>query len=166
MVELPAPGPQKESFLPNVVAGALGALVTLAYAGSFGQLIFEGALAPFVGRGILIALVSSIVVMMVLSWRSSFPFAMGGPDANPSAVLAVTLASLAGEVVAATGPNSPELLPTILMFTFLSAIGCGLIVWLLGKQGGGAMSATFLIRWWEASSPARDSCWWPAPSRR
>lgn len=135
--ELPAVPPAQASFLPNVVAGALGAIVTVAYAGSFGQLIFDGALSPYVGRGILAALVSSVVVMLVLSWRSSFSFAVGGPDANPSAVLAVTLASLVGEVVASSGPNSPELLPTILMYTFVSAVGCGLIVWLLGERGGG-----------------------------
>src|ERR1041384_2591740 len=91
-------------FGPNIIAAVLCAIFTLAYAGSFGQLVFDGALAPYVGRGILAALVSSVAVLLVLSWRSSFEFTVGGPDSNPSAVLAITLASIAQELSAATGP--------------------------------------------------------------
>lgn len=128
---------QHQPFGPNVVAAALCAVVTFAYAGSFGQLIFDGPLAPFVGRGILAALIGSVIVMLVLSWRSSFPFSLGGPDSNPSAVLAVTMASIVNEVVASGGVSSSALLPTILMYLFLSAICCGLAVQLLGDRGGG-----------------------------
>lgn len=124
-------------FGPNLIAAGLCAIVTLAYAGSFGQLVFDGPLAPHLGRGILAALVSSVAMLVMLSWRSSFPFTVGGPDSNPSAVLAVTLASVVHEIAASSGANAPELLPTILMFVFVSAIGCGLIVRLLGERGGG-----------------------------
>lgn len=125
------------SAVPNGVAGLLAAIVAFAYAGSFGQLIFDGTLAPHVGQGILAALVTSIVTMLVLSFRSSFTYSVGGPDSNPSAVLAVTLASLAQEVAASSGAGAGELLPTILMYTFASAIGCGLIVRMLGERGSG-----------------------------
>lgn len=125
------------SFLRNLTAGLLAAIVAFAYAGSFGQLVFDGVLAPFVGHGIIAALVSSVIAMLVLSSLSSFSFSVGGPDSNPSAVLAVTLASVANGVIASSGSNSPELLPTILMYTFVSAMGCGLIVRLLGERGGG-----------------------------
>lgn len=125
------------TLVPNAVAGLLAAIVAFAYAGSFGQLVFDGVLAPYVGQGILAALISSVVAMLVLSWRSSFGFSVGGPDSNPSAVLAVTLASLAHEVIATSRAGTPELLPTILMYTFVSAVGCGLIVRLLGERGSG-----------------------------
>lgn len=128
---------RERRFLPNIVAGLLAAIVALAYAGSFGQLIFDGVLAPLVGSGIIAALISSVVVMLVLSWRSSFSFSVGGPDPNPSAVLAVTLASVANGVIASSGADSPELAPTILAYMLVSALGCGLIVRLLGERGSG-----------------------------
>lgn len=121
----------------NVVAASMCTLVTIAYAGSFGQLVFSGVLEPHVGHGILAALVSSVVMMLVLSWRSSFSFTVGGPDSNPSAVLAVTLASLSQSLVAAGGPEGPDLLPTVLMFVFLSAVACGVVVRVLGEWRGG-----------------------------
>ncbi len=145
-VTAPAPTPVRPSrwrrvfsraAVPNAVAGLLAAIVAFAYAGSFGQLIFDGSLAPYVGQGILAALVTSVISMLVLSLRSSFAFSVGGPDSNPSAVLAVTLASLAQEVVASSGADSRELLPTILFYTFVSSIACGLIVRLLGERGSG-----------------------------
>lgn len=138
----PAPAPvvtaaPKVPFGPNVVAAVLCMVVTLAYAGSFGQLVFDGALAPYVGFGLMSALVSSVVMMLVLSWRSSFRFSIGGPDSNPSAVLAVTLGSLAHEVMEAGGAKAPELLPTVMMYVLASSIGCGLVVRLLGERGSG-----------------------------
>ena len=129
----PGPAGRRDAFFSNVVAAALCAVVTFAYAGSFGQLVFDGELAPQVGRGILSALVSSVAVLLVLSWCSSLRFSVGGPDSNPSAVLAVTLASLVHQVGASSGAGAPELGPTIMMFVFVSAFGCGLIVWLLGE---------------------------------
>lgn len=121
---------------PNVVAAALAAIVTFAYAGSFGQLVFTGDLAPYVGQGILAALVSGVAVLLILAWYSSLPFTVGGPDSNPSAVLAVTLASLVQQLsIAGTSPR--EVMPTIMMFVFASAIGCGAVIWLLGSRKWG-----------------------------
>jgi sulfate permease, SulP family len=130
-------GGERHAVGSNVVAAVLCAIVTFAYAGSFGQLVFDGDLAPYVGRGILAALVSSVAVLFVLSWCSSLRFSVGGPDSNPSAVLAVTLASLVQQVAVSSGTGSRELVPTIMMFVFVSAFGCGLIVWLLGERHWG-----------------------------
>jgi SulP family sulfate permease len=121
----------------NLVAAGLSAVVTFAYAGSFGQLVFNGQLAPYVGQGILAALVSSVAVLLMLSWCSSLRFSVGGPDSNPSAVLAVTLASLVQQVSVAGSADARELLPTIMMFVFASASGCGVVVWLLGSRRWG-----------------------------
>lgn len=130
-------GHRRAAILPNIVAAGLCTIVTFAYAGSFGQLVFDGELAPYVGRGILAALISSVAVLLVLSWCSSLNFSVGGPDSNPSAVLAVTLASLVHQVGAASGADPREVLPTVMMFVFVSAFGCGLIVWLMGERRWG-----------------------------
>jgi SulP family sulfate permease len=122
---------------PNFLAGAICALMTLAYASGFATLIFGGSLAAYSGQAVLAAIVSSCVAILVLSWRSSFDFAMGGPDSNPSAILAVTVAAVAAEILHESGKGSAELLPTVLMFLFISSIGCGLLLYLIGERRWG-----------------------------
>ncbi len=128
---------QKKEFLSNATAGVLCAMMALAYASGFATLIFGGVLAPNAGQAVLAALVSSCVAIFVLSWRSSFAFGLGGPDSNPSAILATTVAAIAAQITHQSGANAADMVPTVLMFLFLSAIGCGLVLYLVGKQHWG-----------------------------
>jgi len=134
MARTPARPP---AFPPDLVAGALTAFVTFAYASSFAQLIFGGVLEPFVGPALLAALVGSIVILFTLSLRTTLFFSVGSPDANPSAIIAATLALIASDVVTSEGSGSPRLLPTVLMFVFMSSVGCGLIIYGMGERGWG-----------------------------
>jgi SulP family sulfate permease len=136
--ETPKTAPTALPFAPNVLAGTICALMTLAYASGFASLIFGGPIANHAGQAVLAAIVSSCATILVLSWRSSFGFAMGGPDSNPSAILAVTVAAIAAEIGHGTsGGESADLLPTVLMFLFVAASGCGLILYLLGERHWG-----------------------------
>jgi len=130
-------GSAPKPFTPNLVAAALCAVVTIAYAGSFGGLVFGGPLEPFVGRAVIAALVSSVVVLPLLAWRSSFFFSLGGPDSNPAAIVAFTLAALTGEILQGSQAAPAELVPTALMALFLSASGCGLVLFVMGRLGWG-----------------------------
>jgi SulP family sulfate permease len=134
--ELP-PKPAAKAFAPNLLAGAICALMTLAYASGFATLIFGGALAPYSGQAVLSAIVGSCVTILVLSWRSSFFFAMGGPDSNPSAILAVTVAAIAADLVQKSGAEDPALLPTVWMFLFAASSGCGLLLYFVGERHWG-----------------------------
>lgn len=125
----PAPG---TPLLPNLVAGALCALVTLAYASSFAALIFGGALSSSVNLGVWTAIVGSCIAILALSFLSSFPFALGGPDSNPSVILSISAAAIASEVLGESS-DSPELLPTIFVFLFGSAVLCGLLLFFFGR---------------------------------
>ena len=116
----------------DLLAGSLCALVTLAYASGFATLIFGGALASHVSSAMLAALISSCVAILMLSWRSSFHFALGGPDSNPSAILAVSVAALVLEI--APSPGGAAALPTVLMFLFASAAACGIVIYFLGHR--------------------------------
>jgi SulP family sulfate permease len=118
----------------DVLAGSLSAVVTLSYASCFATLIFGGPLAGSTSLGVLAALVSSGVALLVLSWRSSFHFTMGGADSNPSAILAVSVAVISAELAR---ENPAEVLPTVLMFLYLSALGCGLLLYLIGGRRWG-----------------------------
>ena len=131
------PGSASNSFTPNLVAAALCALVTIAYAGSFGGLVFGGPLDPFVGRAVIAALVSSIIVLPILAWRSSFFFSLGGPDSNPAAILAFTLAAVTSEILQGAKVAPAQLVPTALMSLFLSSAACGLILFTMGRLGWG-----------------------------
>ena len=66
----------------DLLAGGLCAIVTLAYASGFGTLIFGGVLAPHSSQGVLAAIICSVITLLALSVRSSFSFAMGGPDST------------------------------------------------------------------------------------
>ncbi len=134
---MPISGAAPKAFTPNLVAAALCAVVTIAYAGSFGGLVFGGPLEPFVGRAVIAALVSSVVVMSMLAWRSSFFFGLCGPDSNPAAILAFTLAAVTSDILQGSRVAPPELVPTALMSLFLSASGCGLILFVMGGLGWG-----------------------------
>lgn len=131
------PSDTRSSLAPNTVAGALTAFVAVAYASSFAQLIFGGALEPFSGVALLAALLGTVVIMLTVALRSSLFFSVGSPDANPSAIIAATLAVLAAEVAASEGAGSPHLLPTVLMFVCVSSVGCGLIIYGMGERGWG-----------------------------
>lgn len=131
----PASAPQP--LAPNLVAAALCGVVTIAYAGSFGGLVFGGPLEPFVGRAVIAALVSSVIVLPILAWRSSFFFSLGGPDSNPAAILAFTLAAVSSEILQGAKAAPSQLVPTALMALFFSATACGLILFALGRLGWG-----------------------------
>jgi SulP family sulfate permease len=124
-------------FAPNLVAAALCAVLAVAYAGSFGGLIFNGPLEPFAARAVLAGLVSSVVVLPMLAWRSSFYFSFGGPDSNPTAILAVALAAIVADVMKGGAAAPSELAPTALMAVFLSAIGCGAVLYAIGDRRWG-----------------------------
>ena len=121
----------------DITAALLCTVVTLAYAGSFGQLVFGGALAPFVGQAVLAALITGIVMNLVLSWRSSFHFTLGGADSNPSAILAATVASIAATLGAGSVAPASGLVPTVMVYLFGSAATCGLVVYFVGERGWG-----------------------------
>ena len=126
-----------KSYTSNILAGGICALMTLAYASGFAALIFGGSLAGHSGQAVLAAIIGSVVTILVLSWRSSFNFAMGGPDSNPSAILAVTVAAIAAEIIRAPEANTGEIFPTVLMFLFVSSAGCGLLLYLVGERRWG-----------------------------
>ena len=90
---------------PDVTAGSVSALVTLSYSVSYAVLIFSGpTLEPFLARGFRAALVAAALVALVVAMKSSFPFAIAGPDSNASAILAVMAAGLTHALVEARVP--------------------------------------------------------------
>ena len=124
--------PRLLRFAPDVTAGSVSALVTLSYSVSYAVLIFSGpTLEPFLARGFRAALVAAALVALVVAMKSSFPFAIAGPDSNASAILAVMAAGLTHALVEARVPVEQVANAVVLMLG-LSAIAAGIIVSLLG----------------------------------
>ncbi|HEX6774522.1 MAG TPA: SulP family inorganic anion transporter, partial [Methylomirabilota bacterium] len=117
---------------PDVTAGSVSALVTLSYSVSYAVLIFSGpTLEPFLARGFRAALVAAALVALVVAVKSSFPFAIAGPDSNASAILAVMAAGLTHALTEVRVPVEQVANAVVLMLG-LTAIAAGLIVSLLG----------------------------------
>jgi len=129
---LPPLMPRLLRFAPDVTAGSVSALVTLSYSVSYAVLIFSGpTLEPFLARGFRSALVAAALVALVVAMKSSFPFAIAGPDSNASAILAVMAAGLTHALIEARVPGEQVANAVVLMLG-LSAIAAGIIVSLLG----------------------------------
>ena len=127
--------------------------MSAAYCLSFAALIFTGPLTPFLATGVAVTFLSAAVGAGIVAWRSSFPFAIGGPDNATSAVVAALVAGLMANLGATGHPLGAAL---ILMALVTAATGL-----LLGGLGftragravrfvpypviGGFMGATGLV---------------------
>lgn len=112
----------------SVGGGLVASLLSLAYAFSYGALIFVGPLQPFLGQGVAAALITTVVTTMLIALTSGFRCAVAGPDSNTSAllagmmvVMAPTLSALPPEralAVAVTGLCATTLITGAILFLF------------------------------------------------
>jgi len=127
------------SLVPDLAAGSVSALVTLSFSTSYAVLIFSGpALEPFLPAGLHVALITAALVGFVLALGSSVPFAVGGPDSNATAILAVMATSLSA-TLAARGVSRDGVAVGVLLMLAASALVTGLFVLLLGALRWGRL---------------------------
>src|SRR5262249_23614822 len=115
----------------GLVAGCLGIIVQIAYAG----LIFSGPLAGEVSRGIGLTLFGACVMHLVVAWRSSLPAAMAGPQAVPSAILALVATDIVRQMPAAA--TSAESFVTVVAAIAATSLCTGAFFVALGLLKGG-----------------------------
>src|SRR3954465_2306319 len=87
----------------EVSAGAIVGLSAVIYSLSYGALLFSGNLAPFVGYGIAIALITA-TIGAASSWLLEERSFIIGPDSNTVSVTAGLLAAMGG-TAALTSPE-------------------------------------------------------------
>ncbi|MCX7804039.1 MAG: SulP family inorganic anion transporter [Planctomycetota bacterium] len=124
--------------LQNLAAGTLSCLVTLSYSAGYGAMIFSGGLKDCLASGMSAALTASWVVALVVAAGSSFRFAIGGPDSNATAVLALAAASIASRM-AAEGLPPAAAAPTVMAFLSAGAILAGAALYAIGALKWGRM---------------------------
>lgn len=109
----------------QIPAGIIVGLSAVIFSLSYGALLFAGPLAPFVGYGITVALITAVIGALfgVLSKEKAF---ISGPDSNTISVLASTLAVIGS--VGVSGNTALELaIATVFMSSVLSVLvfyGC------------------------------------------
>jgi MFS superfamily sulfate permease-like transporter len=78
----------------DVFAGLVTSLMSVAYGLSFAALIFAPPLTPWIAYGIAATFVTTTISAAIVAVRSSFPFAIAGPDGATAAVTASLVAAL------------------------------------------------------------------------
>lgn len=125
--------------VPNLVAGVLVALVTLSYSISYAALIFSGTgLEYHQSAGIHMALMTAWLVALAVAIGSCFEFAIGGPDSNATAILALMAGSLGARLVH-NKATPDEIKATVLVMLGASAVLVGVVVYLIGAVRRGRL---------------------------
>ncbi|SAL84254.1 sulfate transporter [Caballeronia arvi] len=134
------------SFCLDTLAAVLTALLALAYAASYGAMIFSAGLTPWIAAGMPTALLSCVIVSLVIALTSSLPFMIAGPDSNATALLAGLAASIALTVHAAGGDDE-AVLATVLMLIAASSLTTGVLLFALAhwKRGNAIQYIPFPV---------------------
>jgi SulP family sulfate permease len=82
------------TILRNIAAGVVPSLFSLAYAITYGALIFSGPLQPYLATGVAAAMMTGAVTCIVLTLTSGFKPIIAGPDGATSALLAAIIGVL------------------------------------------------------------------------
>ena len=101
-------------------AGLIVGLSSVIYAISYGALLFSGPLAPFLGYGITVALITAIVGAL-FCWMSEESTFVIGPDSNTTSVMASILAGIG--TLGVTGPLALNLAVATIVMTSVVAAG-------------------------------------------
>lgn len=109
----------------GVVAGLILIIVTLSDA----ALIFSGRLAPYVSRGIALALIGSFILCLVVALGSGHPLGLACSQDTCAVVLVGSGVSLVG-LLAARSPQ--RLLPTLLVTIALASLSAGVCFYAIG----------------------------------
>lgn len=118
-------------WLPDVSAGMVAGLLTIISSISNAALIYSGDLASGLPGGIQRILLSAAILLPIIAMTSSFRFAMSGPDATPSALLAVMVATLAQQLTASHAEH--KLMPTVAATIAVSTLVTGGVLFALGR---------------------------------
>lgn len=101
---------------------------------SYAALIFKGPLASWLSYGVAVTFLSTAIGAAVAALRSSFPFAIAGPDSSTSAVMSVLVAAVAENLTAA---GRTDLLGPTLIAMAAATAAAGLLLLVLGFTNAG-----------------------------
>lgn len=113
------------------MAGAISAVVQIAYCISFAALIFTGDLAAGFPLGLAGLIMGTVVTCVVIALTSTFSPVIGGPDSPAVAVMGVLAASIATALVA-KGASTPTIIINVLVALSVSTLLTGILLYGVG----------------------------------
>ncbi len=119
----------------SLVSGAVVGVFSILFYLSYAALIFSGPLTPYLSYGMAATFITGAIGGLMMTWRSSLSFAIGGPDGASTAVTAALAASVAA-LVTASGDDR-HLLTSELVVLALSSALTGLLLCGLGLGHAG-----------------------------
>ncbi len=115
----------------DAMAGAISAVVQIAYCTSFAALIFTGDLAGGFSLGLAGLIMGTVVTCVVIAVTSTFSPVIGGPDSPAVAVMSVLAASIA-TALAAKGASTPTIITNVLVALSVSTLLTGVLLYGVG----------------------------------
>lgn len=115
----------------DAVAGAISAVLQLAYCISFAALIFTGDLAGGFALGLSGLIMGVVVTCVIIAVTSTFAPVVGGPDSPAVAVMAV-LASSISAGLAAKGASHEQIIINVLVALSVSTLLTGILLYGVG----------------------------------
>jgi SulP family sulfate permease len=119
----------------DLFAGAIGGVLSVAYALSYAALIYSGPLSPWLAIGVSASLITSAVSAGLMAARSSLPFTIGGPDGSTSAVIAALAAASVERLLAAHAGT--DLVHPVVIVIGLATAATGVFLCVLGLSSAG-----------------------------
>jgi SulP family sulfate permease len=115
----------------DAIAGAISAVLQIAYCISFAALIFTGDLAGGFSLGLSGLIMGTVVTCVVIAVTSTFAPVVGGPDSPAVAVMSVLAASIAAGL-AAKGASHEQIIINVLIALSVSTLLTGMLLYGVG----------------------------------
>jgi SulP family sulfate permease len=112
----------------DAVAGAISAVVQVAYCISFAALIFTGDLASGFPLGLAGLIMGAVVTCLVIAVTSTFSPVVGGPDSPAVAVMSVLASSIA-TALQAKGASTDAVILNVLVALTVSTLLTGILLY-------------------------------------
>lgn len=117
--------------LPAFTTGLVTGLLEIVVAVSFGALIFSGELSVFVGQGIGLALLATLINIIFIALLASLPGTIGGSQELPVAIMAVAAAAIARQLSGSAPPQA--IFTTVVVAIGITTLATGACLLLLGR---------------------------------
>jgi SulP family sulfate permease len=120
-----------ETLLASLIAGLVAGVLAVTFMFSYSAVIFTGDLASYVPRATGQMLFGAVVISVVIGLFSQFRGVVGLPQDNPTAVIAVMIATLSHTLGGDADPETLFVQATVVMI--LSTATAGLIFFAIGR---------------------------------
>jgi sulfate permease, SulP family len=118
---------KRDAWLPTLITGTVIGFVTTIFAISLASLVFSGALAGDLSRGIGMVLATTSISSIVIGFLSSSTGVIAQIQESPIVVIVAAVSAISVPLA-----DSPALLPTVLVLIAFITLSTGIVLVLIG----------------------------------